>query len=314
MYFYIVNHIKTWSDVRLIVIAAVICLLLESVLMAFQYFAGATLDIGGLITSEAITEGGVGVTGARVSGTLGRPGNAALYLNSMLALTLGAYLTDKLVDKRLALGTLSLGVIALIGTSSRGGWVAFIVAMLLIIGRVAWTEAGKKVAWVFLLSGLLIVLFWGQIQQRLLTIQDDRTRERLDTMAYNIIKDYPLGVGENTYDLHMSDKYAHPDMVGHTHLPVHNRYLMVWAETGLHGLIAFGLLLIAPFWQARRWLLKTSVAPHLVILGTGLLGGLVTHIVHMRSENFNGRAQIQLLWFLIAMTVVVNQLISQTEK
>lgn len=316
MYFYVVNHVKTWADIRLIVTTAVICLLLESILIVFQYFTGATLNIGSLIVSQAMAEGsgGAGVTGARVSGTLGRPGNAALYLNSMLTLTFGVYLTDRLVDKRLALGAFSLGIIALIGTSSRGGWMAFVVAMLTMMGRVAWTEVGRKGILIFLIGGALIgIFFGGQLQQRFVTIQGDETRERLDTMAYNIIKAYPLGVGENTYDLYMSDKYAHPDMVGHRHLPVHNKYLMVWAETGLQGLIAFALLLIAPVWQARRWLLRTEVAPHLAILATSLLGGLTTYIVHMRSENFNARSQTQLLWFIIAMTVVLNQLIAQKE-
>ena len=85
MYFYIVNHITTQDNLRLIVITMTICLLLESVLMVLQYFTGATLDIGNLVTSHAGAEGAsAGATGRRVAGTLGRSGHAALYLNSVL--------------------------------------------------------------------------------------------------------------------------------------------------------------------------------------------------------------------------------------
>ncbi|MFB0536327.1 MAG: hypothetical protein ACETWR_15230, partial [Anaerolineae bacterium] len=45
MYFYIVNHVKTWADIRLVVTIAITCLLLEGALMVLQYFAGATLNI-----------------------------------------------------------------------------------------------------------------------------------------------------------------------------------------------------------------------------------------------------------------------------
>jgi hypothetical protein len=34
-------------------------------------------------------------------------------------------------------------------------------------------------------------------------------------------------------------------------------------------------------------------------------------MIFMRSENFNGRMQRELLWFVIAMLVVVNQSINQ---
>jgi hypothetical protein len=312
MYFYVVNHVRTWADIRLIVITAAICLLLESTLMVFQYFTGGTLDIGGLVSSEAMSaeSAGEGVTGARISGTLARPGNAALYLNSMLTLVLGAYLGGKLIDKRLALGALSLGIVALVTTSSRGGWVAFAVALLVMLGLIVWTEAGKKLLLIFLFGGSLMgIFFGGQIQERLVTTQEDKSREELATMAYNIIRAYPWGIGENTYDLYMRDEYAHPAWVGHTKYPVHNHYLLTWSQLGPQGLAAFVLLLIAPIWQTRRWLFRSSTASHYVILAAGLLGGLAAHMLHMTSETFSGGPPVELLWFILAMIVAVNWLI-----
>ncbi len=317
MYFYIVNHVNTWKIVRFVLVVLAICLLLQSALMVLQYFSGTALNIGGLITSESMSMGGEGVVGDRVSGTLGRPGKAALYLNSLLSIMIALMFTTKLMDRWFpwVVASAALGAVALIATSSRGGWIAFAASMLIVMGRGAWIKQGRKNLSIILLGGALALLvFGGQIEQRLITVAEDNTRELLDTMAYNIIKAYPLGIGENTYDLIMSDKYAHPDMVGHTHLPVHNRYLMVWAETGAQGLIAFILFLAAPFWQARKWLFDPQAGPNRVALGIGLLGGLTAHIVHMRSENFNTLPETILLWFLVAMTVSVSHLSDEQVK
>lgn len=314
MYFYLVNHVEDWANVDLIVTTAIICLLLESILMVLQYFTGFSLSVGGLIATDALAvgAGGTGVTGARVSGTLGTPGSAALYLNSMALLAFGVFLSGTLAVKRLGLAAFGLGIVALVTTSSRGGWLAFGVALAIVVGRLLWTPKGGKAVLALLIGVLLIGSLLGQqIWDRLRTMSDDKTRQQLDTMAYNIIRDHPLGVGENTYELFMKDRYAHPAMVGHRHLPVHNRYLMIWAETGIQGLIAFVLLLIAPIVQARRWLFAKGPPSHLVILGITILGGLVTFMVHMRSESFNARPQDQLLWFLIAALVITNRLIDR---
>jgi O-antigen ligase len=86
---------------------------------------------------------------------------------------------------------------------------------------------------------------------------------------------------------------------------------MVWTEKGLQGLIAFLWLLVAVIWQARRWLLSSKVDPHLTALGAAFLSGYAAHLVHMRSESFAGRPQMQMLWFLIAMVVVIDRLITE---
>ncbi|HDQ73656.1 MAG TPA: O-antigen ligase domain-containing protein [Chloroflexi bacterium] len=310
MYFYVINHVTTWQDRRLVLIILIICLLLQGSLMILQYFSGTSLNIGGLITSESMAMGGEGVVGDRVSGTLVRPGNAALYLNSLISIMLGLMFADSLLTEWFPWIVMAaiVGIMALLFTSSRGGWIAFAISMIIVIGRGLWIKQGRKAIFIFLvLMAVFLLIFGGQVKERLVTIEEDRSREWLDTMAYNIIRAYPFGIGENTYDLYMSDRYAHPAMVGHTHLPVHNRYLMIWAETGLHGLIAFILLLAAPFWQAREWFFNTQADPDRVALGVGLLGGLTSQIVHMRSENFYGLHQTTLLWFLIAMIVSVNQ-------
>jgi O-antigen ligase len=315
MYFYIVNHVRTWADIHSIIVTMVVCLLLESALMVMQYFMGITLDLGMTSSYSVGGPASKGITGPRIGGTIGGPNSAAAYLTPALIITFGAYLTGRLVDRRLALGAFSLGTIALIATASRTAWGGFFIGMLILLSRAVWTDAGKKAILILLIGVLFVGIFFGaQMQTRLAAAATDRTRPELATMAYNIMKDYPLGVGENNYDQVMGDKYAHPNWVGHTHYPVHNKYLQVWTETGPQGLVAFSLLLIAAAWQARRWLFRTGIAPHFFILAAAILGALVGYAFHMRTESFSSRATLQQLWFIITMTVVVNQLIAQTES
>jgi O-antigen ligase len=307
MYFYIVNHVKTVADIQLILNTMVIGLLLESGLMVLQYFTGLTLDIG-IVSS-------VDVAG-RVGGTIGDPNSAAIYLAPNLAITLGVYLTDKLVNKRLALGALALGAIALIATSSRSGWMGFLISLAVVFVYAVRTKAGKKAIGMLVLGGLLVVVFFGgQIQGRFGTAQGAAAdRGELSYMAYNIIRDYPLGVGENNYDQVMSDKYAHPNWVGHTLYPVHNKYLLVWTDTGLQGLAAFVLLLVATAWQNRQWLFSRQIDSRFTNLAASLLGALACYSFHMFSEGFASRPNVQVLWFIIAMGVATNQLVAQEKR
>jgi O-antigen ligase len=282
--------------------------------MVLQYFAGASLNVADLIVSGSMADGGTGVTGNRVSGTLPTPAGAAIYLNSMLVVTLGAYLAGTLVNRKLALAAFCLGVIALIATSSRGGWVAFAVSMLLVLGRALWTGAGRKAIVLFLIGGALVGTFFGpQIKERVETIEEDQSREQLAYMANNIINAFPLGVGDNNYDQYLKDEYAHPAWVGQQLWPPHNKYLLNWAELGPQGLIAFWLLLLATIGSARRWLFRADIAPEFVIIGSGFLAGLVACMIHMYSETFEGRMHEELLWFTIAMLAVTKQFISQSK-
>lgn len=314
MCFYIANHVDTWADIRLMITTMVVCLLLEASFMVMQYFMGVTLNIGAISSSYVAGSASPGATGPRVGGTIGAPNSAAVYLAPTLTITFGAYLTGKLVDKRLALLALSFGVMALIFTASRTAWGSLFVAMLILLSQVIRTDAGKRAILLLLIAGLFVgVFFGGQIQERLAAAREDRTRPELAAMAYNIIRDYALGVGENNYDQVMSDKYAHPNWVGHKLYPAHNKYLLIWAELGPQGLVAFLLLLVATAWQARRWLFGTGICSSLFILAAGLLSAFVAYAFHMTTEGFASRANVQILWLVIGITVAVNQLISKTE-
>jgi hypothetical protein len=312
LYFlYLSNHVRKWGDLRLVMTTLAIVLLLESVLMLAQRFMGFSWDIGFLRSVDYV--GSAGVSGARVGGTMDNPNTAAAFLSMALILTLGAYASGKLVNGKLALTAFGLGVLALIVTMSRSAWGSLALGLVIISYWFVRTPNGRKslVALVVIVAVGAVAL-GGQVLERLQAAEADNSRSELAYMAYNIIAVYPFGVGVNNFDQVMSDRYAHPNWVGYPLEPVHNKYLLVWSELGPQGLAAFVLLLVSVAWQAKRYIFRKDIDPRLAILPASLLAGLAGYALHMTTEGFAARGNLELLWFAIALTPAVNEMIRQS--
>ena len=310
-YIYLTNHINKWDDMRLVITATAILLTLESIYIILQYTFGFNINIG-FLPNARIT-GSAGTSSVRVGGTIGTPNSAAAYLAVNLVLVLGAYATGKLINAKLALSSLGLGIIALYITMTRTAWGSFSI-MLIILTPWLWRTPIRKTLFPFLvILGLVTTIFLGpRIIARLQAATTDTTRPELAYMAYNIIDAYPLGVGENNYDLFMLDRFAHPNWVGHTKYPVHNKYLLTWAELGIQGLVAFILLLLATASQAIRQLIKYRHEIQLAILPASLLAAFASYAMHMATEGFSSRANVQLLWLLIALIMAIDPILYQS--
>ncbi len=307
IYFYLANHVRTWDDLRLIMTVVTIVLLAESVLMLLQLAFGFSIDIGFIRSETVDTAAGVG---GRVAGTLGSPNSAAAYLSAMLVLVLASLANGKLINTRLGVVTFLAGLMALIGTMTRTAWGSFAIAFLILLPLLMRVRMGRRVLPVIILISLSAgVIFYEPILQRLKAVETDTTRQELAYMAYNIINAHPLGIGQNNYDQVMSDRFAHPNMVGHTLYVVHNKYLLVWAETGLQGLIAFALFLLFTMWQAGRILFRKGLALEYTVIAAGLLGALVGYAYHMTTEGFASRVNLQILWFMVALVAAYGPIV-----
>jgi O-antigen ligase len=307
---YLANQIRTWEDLRVIMLTATILLLLESMYMLLQYYFGVSWNLGFL--PGKVVSGSAGVTSIRVGGTIGTPNSAAIYLATMMVLALGAYASGKLLDAKLTYIVLGFSAIALIITMTRTAWGAVALMGVMLIPWLWRTAAGKNLFPILAVMGVVLLLVFGsQIIARAEAITTDTTRSELAYMAFNIIRTHPLGVGENNYDQVMSDRYAHPNWVGHVHYPVHNKYLLVWAENGIFGLIAFLILFISAIWQAGRYAFKKDLEPEIAIIPASFLAALMGYALHMAFEGFSSRPNLQILWFVFALIMAVNHLIDQ---
>jgi O-antigen ligase len=119
-------------------------------------------------------------------------------------------------------------------------------------------------------------------------ISSDEERSSMNAAARMMITDHPLGVGPNQYLL-VANLGGYSERAGvswnyaNRSAPVHNSYLLVWAELGLIGLIGLITMLVsmvAVGWKAMRRLAWDERSELMI----GMLATVVVVSVHMAFE------------------------------
>jgi hypothetical protein len=313
LYVYIVSTIRTREDVVFVLTLLLGGLLAESALMIALHFIGQNVAIPGIAgrVSSTVTAQGQDL---RIGGTIGSANSAAIYLSLLLAPALSVLLTPLGPwRKRLAFVALTAGAGALLVTLSRGGWVAFGVSAVIVCvlaTRRRWLSPSAPAA----LAGLAVVaalMFQDTIADRLVGYDEGSAHSRVPLMqlAIRIIEDQPvLGVGANNYGLAMQ-RYVTPDFSdygGEWLYLVHNNYLLVWAETGVPGLVAFLWFVLATVWMGwRAWRRNDRL---LAPLALGLTAALIGHLIYMSVDLFNDRAHTQTLWVSAALLACISKI------
>jgi len=306
LYFYVVARVQTREDLLFIFLVLLIGAVAESLIMIWVYLTSQQISFAGMSTQVAAqyTEG----PQLRPGGTIGSPNVAAAYLCLLMAPALSFLLTRlRGFYKLLASLAFGLGSIALILTLSRGGWIAFALSIT-VLCFVAWRRRWLSPS---LLLSLLVMIILGVLLFRdtiaLRVLKYDRGaaygRIPLMKLAFHMIADNPvLGVGANNFGA-VIDQYATPDITHEWLYTVHNKYLLVWAETGFGGLLAFVTFLLS---TVRRGGQCSKANDRLLSpLALGLTGGIVGEMAHMFVEILNGRPPVQLLWLVAALITVM---------
>ena len=300
LFVYIVGTVRTREEVVLIVSLLLVGLLLQSLLMIGLRAIGHSFRIGNI---DARIDDSL-----RVGGTVGSPNTAASYLGLLLCPAISILLTRlSLPYKGLAALALGLGGVALIFTLSRGGWITFALSAS-ILCFFAWWRGWLSLAVVVVVFAVvagLLVFYQDTIITRI--FGDDGgsagSRPILNRLAWHMILDHPwLGVGANNFAVELP-RYVTPEFSREWLYTVHNKYLLVWSETGIGGLLAFLWFLgstLARGW--RCWQLKDRL---LSPLGLALAAALVGHMVHMLVDLFHSRPQVQMLWLIAAFITVI---------
>jgi O-antigen ligase len=307
VYFYIAGNVRTREDVVFVVAALLAGCLIESVVMIILRFTGMPSTIWGLPTHIHIDiepkEGFM-----RIGGTVGSSNFAAAYLSISLTCAASVLFTNLgHLYKWLATAVLGLGSIALVLTFSRGGWLALVLSLALLC-FLMWRRRGlslKAPIAVLVLLTLLYVPFHSLIGARL--FGDDRgsaeSRIPLMNLAFRIAEDHPiLGVGVNNFTVAMGP-YLTSEFRGGFLFAVHNKYLLVLAETGIVGLIAFLAFLVGAVrkgWQC--WNFQDRLLSPLAL---GFAAGIAGHMVHMTVDVFRGRPTQQLVWLIAGLLVAM---------
>lgn len=317
MYLYLINHVENWADVRLIFTVLVISVLFESLLIMAQNYLGFGFSVFG-ITSGAWTSD-IASANVRAAGTLGPPNTAATYLATFLAVIFAGTLAgNKLINWKLSLIGLLVGIVALVATQSRMAWFAFAVALIIITAGAAWKRIGAKAIWLLLIIGALIGAgFSNQILERFTSTGRISALSRIwyNELALNVINDHMYtGVGANNQRFIIDDNdYVPMELLGRNRTLIHNKYLSTWVEIGVFGFLAFIWLLLAAGRKAVHFFINTKNSEAAITL-LGVLAALVAYSMHMLVATFTGRARLQILWLLLALIVAISKIIKQDEE
>ncbi|MDP8923312.1 MAG: O-antigen ligase family protein [Chloroflexota bacterium] len=313
VYLYVVSTVRTRRDLLFVVALLVAGLAFEGLLMVLLRFGGETIRIPGLMARVDVSTAAQG-NAYRLGGTIGGANPAAAYLSLLLGPTLGILLAPLgRWYRRLALLALGFGVLALILTLSRGGWLAFALTAS-IVGGLAIRRGWLSPSVPFVAAGVAAILVFA-LQDVVIArlVQDDQgsahSRIPLMALAFRIIQDHPLlGIGANNFAPVMLDYVTlnFSEYGGDWLFVVHNKYLLVWAETGLVGLLAFvGFLATTLVRGWRGWQLGD---PLLSPLALGFTAAIAAHLLHMAVDLFSGRPQVQTLWLCAALIAVIDRL------
>ena len=225
----------------------------------------------------------------RIGAFFGHPNLLSIYLAMMLPIAIALLFTRVATPFKAALSVvIALGLITLVLTLSRSGWISFGVAFLTLLTLSFLLPVPRrkfvfqKVA-LIVLTAVTVLVLSGPIVKRITQSDPGAVDFRWEWMAvsWEMIKEKPmLGFGLNTFVYNMPPytDYGSPgavmDRYG-TNLPVvHNIYLLTWSEQGTVGLALFlalnGYLLLLA-WRN----LKQHQDNFLYMLNIGCLGGLL---------------------------------------
>jgi len=301
LFVYVVYWIRTREDVLFVVSMLLLGLFLQSAVMLAVPMMGHDLTLGPLTSRIDRND--------RLEGTRGSPINAASYLALLLTPAVGVLLTPS--PRRyqwLACAALGLGTAALVLTMSRGGWLAFGLScgvLCYCAWRRGWISPAVP-AILAILFAVSAILFQDAILSRLTGDDEGSAYARipLARLALQMISDRPwIGVGANNCAVAAESYTGALFLRSEWIYTVHNKYLLVWIETGVLGLAAFMWFLGATL--RRGWQAWKSEDRILAPLGLAFAAALLGHMAHMMFDVFHSRPQVQSLWLVAGVITAI---------
>jgi putative inorganic carbon (HCO3(-)) transporter len=300
LHMYIVYTVRTRNEIIYIVAVMLAGLILESLIMIAVRAIGHTVEMGPIKMR---------IDDVRVGGTIGGPNTASGYLGLILALPVSVLFTNlRFPYKWVGAAAAVMGLVALILTQSRGGFVAFSLSLLIVgffVWRKGWVSPIAPIIGMLLIAVLFILLQDVIVPSRFNSVNDDAATGRLPLLALAgqmIRENWILGIGINNFVPVMWD-YITPRFSREWLYVVHNNYLLIWAQTGTGGILAFLWYLITTLrWGWRTWKLGD---PLLSVCALGLTAGILGHMTHMMFDLFNSRPLVQALWVHSALIIAL---------
>lgn len=305
LYTYFASTVREKKEIMFIIVVLIGALLLEGLLMTAARAAGRSIYLGPI---EVIMKH----TG-RVGGTFSHPVPAAGALVLLMAPTMAALMAFQQKHYRILVTSgLFWGFLGVAFTQSRSGMIGLglsfvlICAMALVRGwitvRVPITAIVLSIPVGIAMAPVLFARFGG----------DDNgsaeSRVYLNELAWRIISDFPvLGAGGNNF-AYVMPMYVTPEISNEWLFVAHNRFMLVWAETGTIGLVAFSLMLLMTIYHGLVCWQSKTIDRTLGLLALGLLAGFTSMLLQMQIDVFNNRSLVQLVWLVAGLIAAISRI------
>jgi|GEM_PF-2724743 len=280
-----------------------------------------------LIAFVLFPVGPAGVLG-RLKGTMGNPNTLAIYLVLNLGLVTSLWLSPIPQHKRRwALLALSITLLALIVTHTRGGWLGafFSILSLLFLKSRGERKRVLKFLMVLLLIGVFaIVIFSPSIEMLKHTkgsFVGDSGAVEYDTafvrvleavIMWEIIKSHPVfGTGIGSFRMLLEKQLEGiPDIIDFT-ADAFTIYLQFWLELGLLGLLAFLAIIYVIFKRGRQLVKHYKDDPEYQAIVIGILANFVGFLMHGFVDMVIYSVGGFLFWMEVGMIFALERLSSE---
>lgn len=213
-------------------------------------------------------------------------------------------------QRNLLLLATTLGFLALLGTLTRGAWLAFIVA-----GFVVWARLLKPKNRAYLVGGFLLAIMAmffipgvGERLRGLFNFNDDTYGVRFQLWRANwaMFLDHPLlGVGYGTNSDHLPEYYERLGIADGFVSHAHSNYFQILAGVGGLGFLLFYGLAILLFWRSAK-LVNQAKDNWSRVLALGVVGAQIHfHIGGLSECNFSDGEVNHLLLVLWGLVIAL---------
>jgi len=239
------------------------------------------------------------------------PNLLAQYLIMLSTLSLGAAFGTKKAGLRIFFSsTTAIAAFCLVLTYSRGGWVAFVAALVVLA-----LFKNKLLVQVMAVAGILAYsALPASVTHRLSTItslKDTSNLYRLDTLqsTLSLIKTHwetGVGLGRKAFARVYYTHMINSNVVPHSH----NLYLQIISEFGILGLVVFSWLFIGIFRIGLK--IGATINAGVRNLNAGVMGALAGFFIHSIVDYFLWYYKLGILiWLLVAIVLVLEKLAAQ---
>lgn len=307
LFFFIANRVQTKVDLMICALALATTLFIQALLifgLKALHVDNQEINIGPLVL--------IVWEGERHGGTMQSPvlagSTMALIWLPLVALLLCRI--PKLLWLFFALAT-ACGLIAILLTQTRGAILTSAVGCMIIgLGMLfrGWLPRWTMIA-ACIMALLSLYPLYVVYKKRIEHGDGDSAiaRKHLSLIALDMIQDRPF-FGHGAGNCHLAGKpYADNSKYrSEWYYTIHSKYLLVWVETGLLGLIGFLCVLGNGVRQGlSAWFRRD---PLLAPLGLALTAALAGHSLHMAVDIFNSRTQVEMLWVILGMLAATYRL------